>query len=68
MKRAEALKALDDALAERIRIEFDNLALGFMGSKNAAIAAKATFARGIQLHEDAYDFAVTVITEKFKEN
>lgn len=67
MNRALALKALDDAFAERMKVEYDNLANGFMGSPNALEAAKATFVRGVGIHESAFEFAVGVINQTFKE-
>lgn len=66
MTRDEALKALDDALSDRIGVEYDHLADGYMGSANARVAAQATFGRGLGLHIEAYAFAVEVITKKFE--
>lgn len=67
MKRTDALIALDEAFADRIKLEFDQLANGFMGSANAKTTAKATFETGLRIHIDAAEFAAGVIAEKFRE-
>lgn len=63
----EALKALNDALSDRIGVEYDHLADGYMGSANAKAAAQTTFGRGLGLHIEAYVFAASVIRDKFKD-
>jgi len=67
VKREIALKALDDAFADRVKLEYDNLANGFMGSPNAKEAAKTTFRKGLSIHVDAFEFATSFINETFKE-
>lgn len=67
MTRDDALKALQDALAERLMIEFNTLADGFMGSPNAKQNAKSTFEHGVDVHVEALAFATGVINAKFQE-
>lgn len=68
MTRTDALKAINDAMAERLMREFDVLADGFEGSDNAREAAKKTFLRGVDLHVEALAFAAEVIAEKFTDD
>lgn len=67
MKLSAALAALDDAFADRIKLEYDNLANGFMGSPSAKEAAKATFIKGVGVHVDAFTFAAGIINDTFKD-
>ena len=65
MNKEAALKALDDAFAERLIVEFDNLATGFMGSANDKAKSKERFENGVNIHFEALSFATTIINEKF---
>lgn len=65
MTREAALKALDDAFAERLIVEFDNLATGFMGSSTQKTQAKEAFTNGVNIHFDALAFATAAVTAKF---
>lgn len=65
MTKEAALKALDDAFGERLIVEFDNLANGFMGSANDKAKAKERFENGVNLHIEALAFAVATVNEKF---
>lgn len=67
MKRADAQRAIDDAFAERIQVEFTNLGTGFEGTSTDRERAKERFANGINIHLSAYEFAVSVINDKFKD-
>jgi hypothetical protein len=67
MNRAEALKAIEEAFADRLKREFCMLADGFEGSANAKQIAKTTFERGVDIHVDALAFATGAINAKFKE-
>lgn len=65
MTREGAIKALDDAFAERLIVEFDNLANGFMGSSADKVKARERFENGVNLHLEAMSFAVTTVNAKF---
>jgi hypothetical protein len=67
MKRADVLKALDDAFADRLNRMFQNLADSFEGTTKAKATAHENFARGIGDGVAALNFAVGVINEHFKD-
>jgi hypothetical protein len=67
MDRAKAIAALDKAFYDRLKVEYDHLADGFMGSPNARLAAQITFDRGCDIHIDALAYAVESIAKKIKE-
>ena len=65
MNKEAALKALDDAFAERLIVEFDNLANGFEGSSAQKAQAKEIFVNGVNLHLEALAFATSTVSAKF---
>lgn len=67
MTRADALKAINEAMADRLKLEFYNLANGYEGATNAKAAARTTFVSGVGIHRDALAFATSVINEKFED-
>jgi hypothetical protein len=67
MKRDAALKALDDAFADRIGRMFQNLADSFESTAKAKATAHENFARGVGDSVAALNFATGVIDEYFKD-
>ena len=67
MKRADARKAIEDKLADRLGLMFALLADGFEGSRSDCDKAKQRFANGIGLLLQAETFALDCIAEKFPE-
>lgn len=67
MKLADAQRAIDEAFADRLKLEFNNLANAYEGPAGGRKTAEATFARGVGIHLDALASATAIITAKFKD-